>query len=145
MENGVGVQKFNRNGVLGKQDKGIPVAASFDLVSALKGLTVVFRQGAQQWWVRKRIGEWKGNGPVASKVWRLGWEFSHEGTKTPRLCGCTKCLSLCSARLRRGPRFGKRGYGVSGGAMAAANGGSFKDGFIGGANGFGAGLVFAGL
>ena len=35
-------------------------------------------------------------------------------------------------------------HGVSGGAMAAANGGSFKDGFLGGAIGFGTGLVFAG-
>jgi len=33
-------------------------------------------------------------------------------------------------------------HGVSGGAMAAANGGSFKDGFIGGAIGFGVGLPF---
>ena len=35
-------------------------------------------------------------------------------------------------------------HGVSGGAMTAANGGSFKDGFIGGAIGFGVGLPFGG-
>jgi hypothetical protein len=35
-------------------------------------------------------------------------------------------------------------HGVSGGALAAANGGSFKDGFIGGAIGFGVGLPFGG-
>ncbi len=35
-------------------------------------------------------------------------------------------------------------HGVSGGAMTAANGSSFKDGFIGGAIGFGVGLPFGG-